>query len=118
MDVLVRMLDHHLWLVGQIVDRLEGLGDEVLDAPIELSVEGIDDGPTLRGLADRLVGQLEMWVAAVGGATAMPPQGDTDAAGLRRRLDDVGPRFRALVVTPLQDGRADETFVDAVCDPP
>jgi AraC-like DNA-binding protein len=118
MDVLVRMLDHHLWLVGQIVDRLGGLGDDVLDAPIELSVEGIDTGPTLRGLADRLVGQLEMWVAAVGGATAMPPQGATDPAGLRRRLDDVGPRFRALIVTPLQEGRADETFVDAVCDPP
>ena len=118
MDVIVRMLDHHLWLVGEIVDRLGPLPDDVLDQPIELSVEGIDTAPTLRGLADRLVGQLEMWVAAVGGATAMPPQGATDPAGLRRRLTDVGPRFRAAVVTPLQEGRADETFVDAVCDPP
>jgi len=118
MDVLVRMLDHHLFLVGEIVDRLDGVTDEVLDRPIELSVEGIDRDPTLRSVADRLVGQLEMWVAAVGGATAMPPQGATDPAGLRRRLDDVGPRFRTLVVTPLQEGRGDETFVDAVCDPP
>ena len=30
----------------------------------------------------------------------------------------VGPRFRSLVVPPLQEGRADETFIDAVCDPP
>lgn len=118
MDVLTRMLDHHLWLVGEIVDRLAGLDDDVLDRTIELSVEGIDDAPTLRGLAGRLVGQLEMWVAAVGGATAMPPEGESDPAGLRRRLETVGPQFRTLVMTPLAQGRADETFVDAVCDPP
>ena len=118
MDVLIRMLDHHIWLIGEIVDRLDRLDAAALDAPIELSVEGIDDGPTLRSLGDRLVGQLEMWVGAVGGATAMPPAGDTSPAGLRRRLDDVAPRFRELVGTALEDGRADETFVDAVCEPP
>lgn len=118
MEVLTRMLDHHLWLVGEIVDRLAGLDAEVLDRPIVLSVEGIDEAPTLRRLADRLVGQLEMWVAAVGGATAMPPEGATDPAGLRRRLDEVAPAFRTLVLVPLAEGRADETFVDAVCDPP
>lgn len=118
MEVLTRLLDHHLWLVAEIVDRLTGLDDDVLDRPIELSVEGIDDGPTLRRLADRLVGQLEMWVAAVGGATDMPPQGDTSPQGLRRRLELVGPQFRQLVMAPLGEGRADETFVDAVCEPP
>ena len=118
MDVLVRMLDHHLHLSGEIIERLDGLDEAVLDAPIELSVEGIDDGPTLRSLADRLVGQLEMWVGAVGGATDMPPPGDTTPAGLRSRLADVGPAFRSLVTAALDEGRADETFVDAVCEPP
>jgi len=118
MDVLENMLDHHLWLVGEIVDRMADLPDAVLDQPVELSVEGIDRDPTLRSLADRLVGQLEMWVASVNGATAMPAPGPTEPASLRARLDDVGPRFRELVLPPLRDGRADETFVDAVCDPP
>ena len=118
MDVVIRMLDHHLWLVGEIVDRTASVTDEVLDRPIELSVEGIDEAPTLRSLSDRLVGQLEMWVDAVGGATQMPPDGDRTAAGLRARLDEVSPRFRSLVVPPLQEGRADETFIDAVCEPP
>ncbi len=118
MDVLTRMLDHHLWLVGEIVDRLDQVDAETLDRPITLSVEGIDESPTLRGLADRLVGQLEMWVAAVRGATVMPPQGATDPAGLRLRLEEVSPEFRDLVLAPLHEGRADETFVDAVCDPP
>jgi hypothetical protein len=112
------MVEHHLWLVGEIVDRTAGLDDAVLDRRIELSVEGIDDAPTLRSLADRLVGQLEMWIAAVEGATGMPPDGDTDAAGLRRRLEAVAPRFRELVLGPVTAGRGEETFVDAVCDPP
>jgi AraC family transcriptional regulator len=118
MDVLERMIDHHLWLVGEIIDRESGLPDDALDRPIELSVEGIDLDPTLRRVTDRLVGQLEMWVAAVGGATTMPADGDTSPAGLRERFDDIAPRFRDMALTPLREGRADDTFIDAVCDPP
>lgn len=118
MDVLTRMLDHHLWLVGEIIDRAGRLDDTALDKPIELSVEGIDDSPSLRGIADRLVGQLEMWVHALEGGTSMPQKGDTTAAGLSTRLAVIGPRFRELVVTPITDGRGAETFVDAVCEPP
>ncbi|MBA2418793.1 MAG: helix-turn-helix transcriptional regulator [Nocardioidaceae bacterium] len=88
MDIIVRMLDHHLMLVGDIIDRIATLDDAVLDRPIELSVEGIDDSPTLRSTADRLVGQLEMWVTAFGGGTAMPPAGDTTAPGLRDQPGD------------------------------
>src|ERR1700753_3961333 len=69
------MLDHHLWLTGQILDRAGRLDDAVLDRPIELSVEGIDAGPTLRSLTTRLVTQLEMWLGALGGARGQPPPG-------------------------------------------
>lgn len=118
MDVLTRMVDHHLWLVGEIVDRTALVGDETLDRQIELSVEGIDEGPTLRRLSDRLVGQLEMWVASVEGETSMPSSDDVSPQGLRQRLDGIAPRFRAEVLAPVQEGRGDETFVDAICDPP
>lgn len=118
MDVLTRMLDHHVDLIGRILDRLDGLGTTVLDRPIESSVPGIDREPTLRDLADRLVGQLEMWVAALEGSTHSPSGGDTTPAGLRARLDTAAPRFRELVLDPVAQGRADDTFVDATCDPP
>lgn len=118
MDILTRMFDHHIWLAGQIIDHSAGLADDDLDRPIALSVEGIDDSPTLRRLADRLVGQLEMWVTALDGGTSMPAPGDTSTAGLTARLAAAAPRFRELVVAPIEAGRADETFVDAVCDPP
>lgn len=118
MDVITRMLDHHLSLVGDIIDRVGRLGDDALDEPIELSVEGIDDDPTLRSLTDRLVSQLEMWLTAVEGGTKIPAGVAVTAASLRRRLDSAGPRFRDLVVPALMEGRADETFLDATCDPP
>ena len=116
MDVLTAMFEHHLWLVGEIVDRLDGLDDTALDRPIESSVEGIDTDPTLRSVTGRLVGQLEMWVAALEGADLVPDPGDP--ADQRARLDRVAPRFRALVLDPVRDGRADETFVDTTCEPP
>ncbi|HEY7146637.1 MAG TPA: AraC family transcriptional regulator [Streptosporangiaceae bacterium] len=118
MDVLDRMLDHHLWLVGEIVDRTAQVGTDVLDRPIELSVEGIDANPTLRSVTDRLVSQLEMWISTLQGGTAMPATGDTTPQGWRSRLAAAGPRFRDLVLTPVREGRADDTFIDAMCDPP
>lgn len=118
MDVAVGMLDHHLSLVGQIIDRLGRLDDDALDRPIEMSVEGIDRAPTLRRVCARLVGQLEMWVAALEGARRVPVEPTDSPSDLRRRLDTIGPRFRDLVVGALQNGRADETFLDATCEPP
>lgn len=118
MDVLVRMLDHHLKLTGEIIDRLDAVADDALDRPIDLSVEGIDRDPTLRSVSDRLVGQLEMWVAALEGATRIPADGAPSPGALRARLDATGPRFREPVVAALAGGRADETFLDATCDPP
>jgi AraC-like DNA-binding protein len=117
MDVLEGMLDHHLSLVGDIIDRSSRVGDRVLDQPIELSVGGIDAHPTLRSLTDRLVSQLEMWIAALDGAATMPHNAASPPAW-RPRLDVAGPRFRELVMTPIREGRADDTFVDAICDPP
>jgi AraC family transcriptional regulator len=77
----------------------------VLDRPIQLSVEGIDRDPTLRSLAERLVSQLEMWVSAVGGGTRMPTGPSATGADLQARLDEVAPRFREAVLTPVQEGR-------------
>lgn len=65
MDVLVCIVDHHLTLLADIFERVARVDSGVADRRIELSVEGIDANPTLRGLIDRMVGQLEMRVAAV-----------------------------------------------------
>ena len=47
MDLITKMVEHHVWLTGEMVARAARLDDHVLDKPIEISVEGVDDDPTL-----------------------------------------------------------------------
>jgi AraC family transcriptional regulator len=119
MDLLTRMVEHHLWLIGEMLDRANSLSDDVLDTQVEISVDGIDRDPTLRSLLSRLVGQLAMWDAA----THDQPydfeiEKNETVAAMRARLAEVGPSFLSQVRSIVDDGRLDETFVDALCDPP
>lgn len=119
MDLLTRMIEHHLWLVGEMLTRAERLPADQLNQPVQISVEGIDENPTLRSLLARLVGQVAMWDAAV---NDRPYDFDAEQhesiARLQSKLAVVGPAFLTEVRTIIDDGRLDETFVDAVCDPP
>jgi len=119
MDLIVAMVEHHVWLVGELIERAAGLPDERLDAPIEVSVEGLDDDPTLRSQLSRLVGQLAMWNAALDSRPYdFDVERDESPAAMRRRLAQEGPAFVAHVREVAGRGALDETFVDAVCDPP
>jgi len=119
MELLNRMVEHHVWLVGEMLIRAKGLSDDILDAPIELSVEGLDDRPTLRSQLSRLVGQLDMWNAATSDREYdfAVEEGET-IASMQTRLAAAGPLFREKVNGIVEEGRLDETFVDAICDPP
>ena len=118
-DLLQAMVRHHVWLVGEMVDRAATLTDEQLDAPIEISVEGVDDDPTLRSLLSRLVGQMAMWNATIDGR---PYDFDVERAesidSMRARLAAEGTTFLGTVTETVGGGRLDETFADALCDPP
>ena len=119
MDLMQRMVEHHVWLVGEIVGHAATLTDEQLDAAIELSVEGVDDEPTLRSLLSRLVGQMDMWNAAMGSrAYDFSVEQEESIASIRRRLRAAGPAFLDRAREVIVANRLDETFVDATCDPP
>ncbi|TDO44158.1 helix-turn-helix protein [Kribbella sp. VKM Ac-2527] len=112
MDLLRTMVDHHIWLVGQMIDRAATLTGEQLDARIELSVEGIDDEPTLRSLLSRLVGQLGMWHATLAGEEYdFGVERGESVLSMRQRLADVGPAFAGQVDEICRDGRLDELIV-------
>ena len=53
MDLVVTMTEHHIRLIGEMLDRAGRLDDAALDTPIEVSVEGIDRDPTIRSLLSR-----------------------------------------------------------------
>jgi AraC family transcriptional regulator len=119
MDLLTRMVEHHVWLVGELLDRAGQLSDEQLNAPVEISVDGIDCDPTVRSLLARLVGQLAMWDAATHDRPYDMGMEKTETLDdLRHKLAEVGPAFLSQLHSIIDEGRLDETFVDALCDPP
>jgi AraC family transcriptional regulator len=119
MELVMTMFDHHVWAVGKMIDLAGGLNDGQLDTPIVLSVEGVDDDPTIRSLLSRLVGQMAMWNASM---ESRPYDWDIERneqlTSMRERLDHEGARFKQRAAELVEDGRLDETFVNATCDPP
>ncbi len=114
MNLLVRMVEHHLWLVGEMVDRAATLDASTLDRPIELSVEPLDPGATTRRLLSRLVGQMDMWQNVIAGrGYDMDVEAHEAVSDMRARLDVAGPAFLAEVRRVVEGGRLDETFIDA-----
>jgi AraC family transcriptional regulator len=120
MDLATSMVDHHVWLVGQMLDRAATLDDAVLDRPIEISVEGVDDDPTLRSLLARLVGQMAMWELAEEGASeySLDDERGMSVQQMREWYDEVGPRFVELAHRVSDERLIDTTFVNTMCGPP
>ena len=118
MDLMTKMVEHHVWLVGEILERAATLPEETLDAPIEVSVEGVDDDPTLRSLLSRLVGQMGMWNAAIASrAYDWSVEEHESIASMQARLAIEGTAFLDQVREVAANGRLDDTFIDALCEP-
>jgi AraC-like DNA-binding protein len=116
MDLLLRMVEHHVWLTGQMIEHAARLTDAQLDQPISLSVD--EDEETLRSLLSRLVGQMDMWNCAMAARPYDWSVEDRESVShLRTRLARVGPAYLANVREVIDDGRLDDTFVDALCEP-
>jgi AraC family transcriptional regulator len=116
MNFAAEMVDQHVALISRLLDRASTLSADQLDAPIEISVESIDDNPTIRSLLSRLVGQLDMWNAAMASETydfAVEERESVDS--MRARLATAGRSFAAFVRTASEEDRLDESFVDATC---
>ena len=118
MNLLLKMVEHHVWLTGEMMERAGRLSDEALDKPIVISVEGVDDDPTLRRLLSRLVGQLGMWNAVLAMRDYDWSVEEHEVVdSMHRRLAVEGPTFLEHVRTVTEEGRLDETFIDAQCQP-
>ncbi|MGH3444807.1 MAG: helix-turn-helix domain-containing protein [Nocardioidaceae bacterium] len=116
MELLTKMIEHHIWLTGQMIDCASRLSDAQLDEPIELNVD--EDRQTIRSLLSRLVGQMAMWNAAVANREydwSVEEHESIDS--LRRRLSDEGTTYLSQIREVADQGRLDETFVDALCEP-
>jgi AraC family transcriptional regulator len=116
MDLLTRMVEHHVWLTGEMVRVADRLSDEQLDQVVELDVD--DDRQTIRSLLSRLVGQMGMWNAALADREYdWSVEAHEPLDSMRRRLEVEAPTYLAHVRDVVTAGRLDDTFVDALCEP-
>jgi len=84
-----------------------------------ISVENVDDNPTLRWLLSRLIGQMDMWNNVIHDRKYdWSVEEHEQVSAMRPRLTRVGADFLAEVRRVVDEGRLDETFVDADCTPP
>jgi AraC family transcriptional regulator len=117
-DLVVEMVEHHVWVVDQLVQRAAGLTDDQLDDPFAGPVDGID-GESLRWSLSRLIGQMAMWCAAMADREYdFGVERHESATSMRRRLAETGPEFVDAVRAVAREGRFDETFVDAFAPEP
>ena len=96
MELLTKMVEHHIWLTGEMVRLAERLTDEQLDEEIELNVD--DDRQTIRSLLSRLIGQMGMWNAAM--ATRdydWSVEEHESLSSMRERLAVEGPTYLSHV---------------------
>jgi AraC-like DNA-binding protein len=116
MDLLTSMVEHHIWLTGEMVRVAGRLSDEQLDETIGLAVD--EDEQTIRSLLSRLIGQMGMWNAAM--ATRdydWSVEEHESLSSMRERLALEAPTYLGHVRDVVSDGRLDDTFVDALCEP-
>lgn len=117
MDLLTKMVEHHIWLTGEMVRLAQRLSDEQLDATIQLDVD--EDQQSIRSLLSRLIGQMGMWNAAMATRDYDWSLEDHESlTSMRERLAEEGPTYLGHVREVVEQGRLDDTFVDAICEEP
>jgi len=113
------------WHTRRLLDMAKTLSDEQLDRPLKNQPKVFPwDGPdkTLRQILDRMVLTKEVWAAALTGGS-MPPMDEAPPehrvpAALRSRLEQADAAFQRVMTDVRDRGAWNDTFVDALCEPP
>jgi AraC-like DNA-binding protein len=110
---VAELVDQHIAVLGQLLGLAETLADAQLDAPLAAGA-GIDPNPTIRSLLSRLVGQMQMWGAAMASEPYDHSQEQHESIGsMRGRLERAGRDFAAYVRDVCANDHFGETYVDA-----
>lgn len=114
MELLQQMVDHHIWLTGELIEHAGRLTDAQLDEHIAYGVDDDPDVMTLRNLLSRLVGQMAMWNAEMAHEDYDWSLEDHETIdSMRQRLDRQAPIYKAHVRDAIEHGRLGDTFVNA-----
>jgi AraC family transcriptional regulator len=113
------------WHTRRLLVLAKTLNDEQLDRPLKNQVKIFPfDGPdeSLRQILDRMVQTKEAWAAALTGGGMPPmdnaPPTDRTPAAMLARLDRADTKFQGVMTDVRNRSAWDDTFVDALCEPP
>jgi len=125
MDLFDIFSGQESWHTRRLLDLAKTLSDEQLDRPLKNQVKVfLWDGPdqSLRQILDRMVQMKEAWTAALTGGS-MPlmdnaPPEDRSPSAMLARLDRADAEFHRVFADVRNRSAWDDTFVDALCEPP
>ena len=125
MDLFDIFSGQESWHTQRLLDLANTLRDEQLDRPLPIHVKVFPwDGPdrSLRQLLDRMVQTKEAWAAALTGGSVplfdnAPPEDRTPSA-MAARLQKADAAFHSVLTDVRNRGAWEDTFVDALCEPP
>jgi AraC-like DNA-binding protein len=125
MDLFDIFSGQESWHTRRLLDLAKTLNDDQLDRPLQYQVRIFPwDCPdqTLRQLLDRMVQTKEAWAAALtGGAIPLmdkAPPADRTPSAMLGRLDRADADFHRVLADVRNRSAWDDTFVDALCEPP
>ncbi len=125
MDLFDIFSGQESWHTRRLLELAKTLNDEQLDRPLKNQMKVFPwDGPdqSLRQILDRMVQTKEVWAAALTGGSMplldnAPPEDRTPSAMLAR-MDKADAAFHSVLTDVRNRSAWDDTFVDALCEPP
>jgi AraC family transcriptional regulator len=125
MDLFDRFAGNDSWHTRKLLEYAKNLTPEQLDRQLPTAMEILpwrESTNTLRQLLENIVFTKEVWTAALSGGempniTGSPASQRTPAAMLER-LEKTDTEFHRILRDVRNRGGWDETFVDALCEPP
>ena len=125
MDLFDIFSGQESWHTRRLLELAKTLNDEQLDRPLQSQLRIFPwDSPdqSLRQMLDRLVQNKEVWAAALTDGT-MPGMDDSPLemrtpAAMLARLNAADAGFHRVLTEVRQRNAWDDTFVDALCEPP
>lgn len=125
MDLFDIFSGQESWHTRRLLDLAKALNEEQLDRPLKNQVKIFPwDGPdqTLRQILDRMVITKEVWAAALTGS-GMPlmenaPPEDRTPTAMMARVERADAAFHGVLTDVRNRSAWDDTFVDALCEPP
>jgi uncharacterized damage-inducible protein DinB len=125
MDLFDIFSGQESWHTRRLLDLAKTLNDEQLDHPLNNPVKVFPwDGPdqSLRQILDRMVQTKEAWAAALTGGNWRPMDdaapADRTPSSMAARLDSADANFHGVLTEVRNRSAWDDTFVDALCEPP